>query len=289
MSEIVLEVNNLYKKYDDFALRDISFKLTRGKVMGFIGPNGAGKTTLIRLIMNLIHLDGGSIRLFGRQHDQNQKYIKNRVGFVYDQNYLLEDLTVGMCKRVIAPFYEEWDDDLFNYYIHRFELPLNRRIKKLSQGMKTKLYLAIALSHHARLIVMDEPTSGLDPVFREELLRIIQEIVKVYDISIFFSTHITTDLEKIADEVTFINRGQLIFSERMEVIQRSYYKVMFDHPPFDPKDQLLFGLKKVGHYYTAVTNQFPLVEQKYRPVSFNRATLQEIMLHQIEEDKRWSR
>ncbi|RAL26671.1 ABC transporter ATP-binding protein [Thermoflavimicrobium daqui] len=282
----VIEVKNLYKKYDDFALRNISFKLQKGKVMGFIGPNGAGKTTMIRLMMNLIRKDGGDIRLFGYPHDKNQKYIKNRVGFVYDQNFFIEELSVKMCKAMIAPFYDEWDDDLFNYYTNRFELPLNRQIKNLSQGMKTKLYLAIALSHHAQLIIMDEPTSGLDPVFREELLKIIREIVNVYNVAIFFSTHITADLEKIADEITFINKGRLIFSERTEVIGRSFQKVMLDHAPFSTSDNLLIGLHKSGDYYTAITNQFPLVEAKYRPVSFVRATLEDIMLYHIEEDRR---
>lgn len=208
----VLEVKNLKKKFKDFTLKNINFTLEKGYIMGFIGPNGAGKSTTIKLIMNLLKKDDGEIKIFGLDNIKHEKEVKNRIGFVFDENYFYEELTVMEMKRVIAPFYKNWNDSLFNKYIKEFSLPSKKKIKELSKGMKMKFSIAVALSHDAELLIMDEPTSGLDPIIRSELLDILTLLIQDENKSVFFSTHITSDLDKIADYITFINKGSIVFS-----------------------------------------------------------------------------
>lgn len=218
----MLEIKDLNKDFKKFKLDNVSFKLEPGYIMGFIGPNGAGKSTTIKLIMNLLKKDSGEIKVFGKDHIQFEKEIKNRIGFVYDESYFYEDLSIRQMKNIIAPFYKEWDEKLFNKYMKDFDLDPTQKIKKLSKGMKMKFSLGIALSHNADLIIMDEPTSGLDPVFRREILDVLYSIIQDENKSIFFSTHITTDLEKIADYITFINNGKIVFSKSKDEVLESY-------------------------------------------------------------------
>ncbi|GGL46332.1 ABC transporter ATP-binding protein [Sporolactobacillus putidus] len=220
--ENILELNHVNKKFKGFALEDVSFSLKKGFIMGFIGPNGAGKSTTIRCIMDLVHIDSGDIRLFGESFHNNMKALKQRIGFVYDQDVFFDDLTGEKNKRVVAPFYEQWDDDVFYRYIKEFAVPLNKKMKTLSKGTKMKFALAMALSHHAELIIMDEPTSGLDPVFRKELLDVLLDVIQDESKAIFFSTHITTDLEKVADYITFIIDGKVVASEETDELLEAY-------------------------------------------------------------------
>ncbi|MDF2903066.1 MAG: transporter [Bacillus sp. (in: firmicutes)] len=220
--DTILEVKDLNKVFKDFALKDVSFSLKRGFIMGFIGPNGSGKSTIIRCIMDLVHINSGEIKLFGTNYHSDMKALKQRIGFVYDQDVFFEDLTVEKNKRVISSFYDQWDNDLFYKYIHDFEVPLTKPVKSLSKGTKMKFALAVALSHHAELIIMDEPTSGLDPIFRKELLDILRDVIQDENKAIFFSTHITTDLEQVADYITFILNGKILLSEEMENLLDEY-------------------------------------------------------------------
>lgn len=208
----VLEVRDLKKSFKDFAINNISFTLEKGYIMGFIGPNGAGKSTTIKLILNLLKKNDGEIKIFGLDNIKYEKEVKNRIGFVFDENYFYEELTVMEMKRLIASFYKNWDDRVFNKYIKEFSLPPKAKIKELSKGMKMKFSIAIALSHDAELLIMDEPTSGLDPIIRSELLDILTFLIQDENKSVFFSTHITSDLDKIADYITFINHGSIVFS-----------------------------------------------------------------------------
>jgi len=208
----ILEVKNLKKSFKGFALKDVSFTLEKGYIMGFIGPNGAGKSTTIKLIMNLLKRDDGEIKIFGLDNIKHEKEVKDRIGFVFDENYFYEELTLMEMKRVIAPFYKNWNDSLFNKYIKEFSLPPKSKIKELSKGMKMKFSIAVALSHDAELLIMDEPTSGLDPIVRSELLEILTFLIQDENKSVFFSTHITADLDRIADYITFINNGDIVFS-----------------------------------------------------------------------------
>ena len=218
----ILELINVSKTYQDFSLRNINLSLKPGYIMGFIGPNGAGKSTTIKLIMGLIKKDAGEIKIFGMDQSRHGLAIKERIGFVYDENFYYEELTIEEMKNMVRAFYSKWDEALFQRYLKEFELPKNRRIKELSKGMKMKFSLAVALSHDADLLIMDEPTSGLDPLVRRELLEILQTFIQNEQKSVFFSTHITSDLEKIADYITIINHGQILLSTTKDELLDEY-------------------------------------------------------------------
>lgn len=217
----ILEISNVTKEYKGFKLDNISLSLDRGYIMGLVGTSGSGKTTTIKLIMNLLAKKSGSIKVFGLDNIEDEIAVKERIGFVYDENIYPLRLELSKIASLIAPFYKGWDQSVFDNYLKRFELDPSSRLYTLSKGMKTKFALAIALSHGAELIVMDEPTSGLDPVFRRELLNILQEVMQDGNTSILFSTHITQDLEKVADYITFMDKGRVILSDSyIDIIEK---------------------------------------------------------------------
>lgn len=221
----ILKVYGLCRSFGEFQIKDVSISLPRGYIMGFIGPNGAGKTTTIKLIMNLIKRDRGEVLIFGKDNIKNEKEVKQRIGFVYDENYYYDFLSLQEMKNIIAPFYRDWDEAVFQKYLKVFELPPRKKVKDLSRGMKMKFSLALALSHKAELILMDEPTSGLDPVFRSELLDILRSEIQDENRGILFSSHITSDLERIADYICFINNGQIVFSQTCDELREKYLLV----------------------------------------------------------------
>ena len=212
MTENALEVRGLGKAYRGFTLEDVSFAIPRGYVMGLIGPNGAGKTTIIKLVMNLISRGAGEIEIFGLDSLAHEVEVKSRIGFVYDQACFPHDATPRDLGWAIGPCYPGWSDERYSALLLEFDLPENRKFKKLSHGMQMKLALALALSHDADLILMDEPTAGLDLGFRRELLDHLSAILQDERKSVLFSTHVTSDLERIADFVTFIRQGEIVFT-----------------------------------------------------------------------------
>lgn len=267
-----LEVKNLKKKFKGFTLKNISFTLEKGYIMGFIGPNGAGKSTTIKLIMNLLNKDDGEIKIFGLDNIKHEKEVKNKIGFVFDENYFYEELTPMEMKKVIAPFYKNWNDSLFNKYIKDFSLSSNKKIKELSKGMKMKLSIAVALSHNAELLIMDEPTSGLDPIIRGELLDILTSLLQDENKSVFFSTHITSDLDKIADYITFINNGSIVFSCPKDDILENYGLVK------GPKEILNADLRK--SFIGIKENQFG-----FEGLTENRQQIKRILRDSVIIDK----
>ncbi|MBX4265454.1 ABC transporter ATP-binding protein [Clostridium estertheticum] len=282
----VLDVRNLNKSYGDFCLNGLNFKLEKGYVMGFIGPNGSGKSTTIKSIMNLIKKDSGSISVFGMDNVKDERKIKEKIGFVYDENIFYGMLTINEMKNIIAGFYRRWDENKFKEYIKHFELNPNKVIDKLSKGMKIKFALALALSHGAELIVMDEPTSGLDPAFRSELMDILYNVIQNEEMSIFFSTHITADLEKIADYITFINKGSMVFSESKEEVLQKYAIVKGSSKLLDLNIRKEFiGIRETASGFEALTNN----KEKAR-ILFNdsckieKASLEDIMVYTIRGD-----
>lgn len=281
--DYILEVKNLRKKFKNFTLDSISFNLEPGYIMGFIGPNGAGKSTTIKLIMNLLKKDGGEIRIFGKDHEKYEKEVKNRIGFVYDENYYYEDLTINTMKSVVASFYSNWDDSKFNEYMREFDLNPKAKIKTLSKGMKMKFSLAVALSHNADLIIMDEPTSGLDPVFRREILDILYSVIQDEKKSIFFSTHITTDLEKIADYITFINRGKIVFSKPKDDVLQNYGIVKGGLDILDENARKEFiGIRETKVGFEALTDNMDKTRRMFgNRVLIERATLEDIMVYSV--------
>lgn len=218
----MLKIENLNKSFEDFQLKNISFNLEEGFIMGLIGPNGSGKTTLIKLIMDLLKSDCGEIYFQGENVKDNPKEFKEKIGFVYDDLYFYENLKVKDFKKTISDFYNNFEEDKFNNYIDKFKIKEKSKIRNLSKGQKIKLMLAKALSHNAKLLIFDEPTSGLDPIFRKDMIKILQEELEGGDKSVIFSTHITQDLEQGADYITFIKDGQLVFSQSKEEINENY-------------------------------------------------------------------
>lgn len=207
-----IEITRLGKSYRNFELNDLSFSLPVGYIMGLIGPNGAGKTTTIKLMLNMIKKSCGEIKILGLDSVNDQNEIKEDVGVVFDANYFVQDWTVKEINKAVGVFYKNWDSKKYYQMVESFGLDINKRVKELSRGMQMKLMLACAFSHDAKLLILDEPTSGLDPIARDELLEILLDFIKNGDRSVLFSTHITTDLDKIADYITFINKGSVFYS-----------------------------------------------------------------------------
>lgn len=221
---IILKVDNLSKKYPGFLLDDISFSISEGKIMGLIGKNGAGKSTTLKGMLNLVNRDGGMVEMFGMDFFKHEEEIKQQLGVVlggidFYNHKKLSDIT-SVTKR----FYNNWDDDAYENYMEVFSLNPNKKVKELSSGMKVKYMLTLALSHNAKLLILDEPTSGLDPVARDDLLTLFRQLVEKKNITVLFSTHIITDLEKCADYITYIKDGKLLKSaEKDEFIDSFQY------------------------------------------------------------------
>ncbi|MFD2627405.1 ABC transporter ATP-binding protein [Oceanobacillus kapialis] len=212
MLENILEVNGLYKAYanSDFGLNNISFSIPSGSIVGFIGENGAGKTTTMETILGLLRKDSGQIKLFGEEVDSLEGAMKEQVGVVFDHMNFSKDLVVGKLSNVLSNIYQQWDEATFFHYVRHFSLPKKKKIKDFSRGMTMKLALAVAFSHDSKLLILDEATAGLDPVARDEMLDVFLDFVKDREHSILLSSHITTDIEKIADYLVFIKKGRIL-------------------------------------------------------------------------------
>lgn len=209
MNDTVLQVQGLRKNYPAFTLSEVSFSLEAGRIMGFIGRNGAGKTTTLKSILGLVHPDAGEIRYFGLPFAQNEQRIKEQIGYAAGGTSYYQRRRVGEIARMTASFYPGWDDAAYRNYLRRFSLDESKCLRELSEGMKVKFLLTLALSHHAKLLLLDEPTSGLDPVSRNELTELLRRIAADGQRSVLFSTHITSDLEKCASHITFIKDGTI--------------------------------------------------------------------------------
>ena len=218
----LIDIRGLDKTLGDFELQDISLSLAPGYIMGFVGPNGAGKSTTIKLMLNLLRKQSGDLRLFGLDADKDEAAIKQKIGFVLDDSYYYEGMTVGQVGWLLSGFYREWDETAFRRYLEKYELPKKKKVKELSTGMKAKLSMALALCHHAKLLILDEPTSGLDPVVRSDILAELYEVVRDPECGVFLSTHITSDLDKVADFVTFIQKGRITLSTSRDEIDENY-------------------------------------------------------------------
>ena len=218
----VLEIKNLRKSFSEFTLNDISFELPSGYIMGFIGPNGAGKTTAIKLILNMLCKESGSVSVFGMDSTSHELEIKERIGIVMDNHFYADDWKLSEVEKALAPFYSRWDSEKFGRMLADFSLDPKKKVKDLSRGMKMKLMIAAALSHNADLLILDEPTSGLDAVARDELTDILGRFAEDENKSVFFSTHITSDLEKIADYITFIDSGEILYSDTKDGLMEKY-------------------------------------------------------------------
>ncbi|KNY29803.1 ABC transporter ATP-binding protein [Pseudobacteroides cellulosolvens] len=243
----VLEISNLNKCFGDFSLKNVNFSLPEGYIMGFIGPNGAGKTTTIKLILNMIKRQSGDIKVFGLDSITHEDNIKEQVGVVFDQPYFVDEWNLNDVEKAVKFFYKKWSSNKFVGYLKEFNLERKKKVKDLSRGMKMKLMIAVALSHDARFLILDEPTSGLDPVARDELMDILSEFVINDTRSVLFSTHITSDLDKVADYITFINNGEIVFTGTKDLLLESYCIVKGGKGDINPEQKkMIMGLREHG-------------------------------------------
>lgn len=282
----ILTVNGLEKRYKDFSLKNIDFSLTEGCITGFIGINGAGKTTTIKSILNIIHRDSGKIEFFGKNLEGNEQEIKDKLGIVFDDSYFYDELTMSEMKNIIAPAYSQWSDNDYKKYMNEFDLNPKQKIMSLSKGMKMKFALALALSHKAELLIMDEPTSGLDPLIRSQLLSMLKEYMKKEGKGVFFSTHITSDLDKIADMLILIDGGEILIKDEKDALLDRYRKIKGDAHLLDKNSKELFLNLQVTEYgFTGLTSHVKEIQESIKGVVMERPTIEEIMLAFIERRK----
>ncbi len=252
----VLKVDRLVKKYEKFSLKDVSFNIPKGYIMGFIGQNGAGKSTTIKCIMDLVKPDSGKIEVFGMDSIKESVSIKQRLGYVSEEQYFYDDATVKWIGNFTGKFFSEWSCEQFLRLLDRFKIDGSKKIRELSKGMKMKLSLALALSREAELLILDEPTSGLDPVSRDEVLDVFLEFMQDENHSILFSSHITSDIEKIADYITVIDDGSINLSDNKDSVLSKWKMVKIENRYYDSSIAgLLTGLKKGDFGYSGITDK----------------------------------
>lgn len=257
----MLEVTALSKSYTDFTLDNITFHLPEGFIMGLIGPNGSGKTTTIKSILNMIKPDSGDISVFGKDHIEQEQEIKRDIGVVFDNSYFVDEWDMADVEKAYSLFYAGWNSETYWSMLSKFRITKEKRVKELSKGMQMKLMLACAFSYDAKLLILDEPTSGLDPLSRDELLEILSGYIEDGRHSVLFSTHITSDLEKIADYITYINLGKMIFTGSKEDFVEGYRIVSGDKKTLTPDlENRLIGIRTFATGYEALirTQDIPM-------------------------------
>ena len=283
----ILEVSGLCKRYGGFALKDISFSLPEGCITGFVGINGAGKTTTLRSILGLTNKVSGNIRFFGMDMDGNENKVKDRIGIVLDGGCFYDGLTLSEMKNVIAPAYKNWCEQDFRDYLEQFSLNPKQKINTLSKGMRMKYALALALSHKAELLIMDEPTSGLDPFVRSQLLNILKDYMGKGGKGVFFSTHITSDLEKIADMLIMIDGGEIVFQEEKDQLLDSYRIIKGSTEKLNTDTRKYFlTIEESAFGFTGITKQGSDVMEHMQDVLTERPTIEDIMLANVERRKK---
>lgn len=282
----VIEVKDVSFQSSAFSINNLSFSIPQGFVTGFIGANGAGKTTIIRMIMDIIEPKQGHISIFGEKIANKPKWIKNKIGFVYSEVYFNQQWTAKKLEKMVSPFYTDWDSQAFKNYLEKFNLPFDEKIKHFSTGMKMKLSLALALSHHAELFILDEPTAGLDPIVRDEVLEILQSELLDEHKTLFISTHIISDLEKIADYLVHIKDGEVIMQGFRHQLQEQYSIVQGDNQDLDEELNRLFLYKEVKSTgFVGFTKQAQVFKELFgKKVNIKQPTIEELMIY-IEKSK----
>lgn len=274
-----IEISKLSKSYGSFDMENISFTVPQGYISGLIGPNGAGKSTMIKMIMGMVHPDQGSIIVNGKRVNLDESGFKDDIGYVSDESIYFEYLSLEQMKRIIAPFYSQWNEDTYLKYMDLFQLPSKKKVKDCSKGMKMKYSIALALSHNPSLLIMDEPTAGLDPVFRRELLDILGEYILNEEKSILFSTHLTADLDRVADYITFLHGGRLVISDCKDDVLEKYIIVKGGADLLNTNVKKYFvGVRETSVGFEGlVANRDEATEIFGKNVIYQQPTLEEIM------------
>lgn len=281
-----IELQNVSKKYKDFELKDISFNVPTGCIVGLIGENGAGKTTTIKSILNINKFEG-IIKIFGKDNIKDEKVIKEEIGVVLDDSFLSDYLTAKQVNLIMKKVYKTWNENKYINLIKQFNLPIDKLIKNFSNGMKMKLKIATAISHNPKLLILDEPTSGLDPIIRNEILEIFRKYIEEDETrSILLSTHITTDLEHISDYIVFIEKGKMIFNLPTDELLENYGIIKCSKNDFirlDEKDYIAY--KKGKYQYEVLTSDRNDIRNKYNILTIDRPSIEDIMLFYIKGEK----
>jgi len=283
--EYALELKDVAKSYEDFSLQDINIALPTGTIMGLIGENGAGKSTTIKLILDLISRDGGTINILGQDNKKDLKQVKEYIGIVLDESCFTDNLDLKSIDLIMKNIYRTWDTDTFMNYANQFSLSRNKIIKNYSHGMKMKLALAVALAHDTRLLILDEATSGLDPIIREEILDVFLEFIQDEKHSIFISSHIISDLEKICDYITFIHKGKVVFSENKDDLLDNYGILKCSIAEFEAIDkEFIKGYRKNSFGVEALVLKNKIaVKGRIDKAIIDHASIEDIMLYYIKE------
>ena len=279
----IIEIKNLVKKYDNrFTLGSIDLEIPNGVIVGLIGENGAGKTTLIKSILNILKIDEGNIKIFNKDFNKEENTIKEDIGVVLDNMFFPEILTPKDINIVMKDIYKKWDEELFKKYLNDFGLNMNKQIKTMSKGMRKKLEIATSLSHHPKILILDEPTSGLDPVVRNEVLDIFLDFIQDEEHTILLSTHITSDLEHIADKIIFINKGKILLDKNRDDLLDNYGILKCDIDSFDTisKEDIIV-YKKNKYNYEILVDNISKIKKKYKNFIVDKITLEELMVLMI--------
>ncbi len=283
-----IEIKGLVKKYENnFTLGPIDLMIPSGIIIGLIGENGAGKTTLIKSILNILRIDAGTIKIFGKDYQKEETRIKEEIGVVLDNAFFPELMSPKDINEVMRKSYQKWDQDLFFQYLKDFGLPKERAIKTLSKGMRKKLELATALSHHPKLLILDEPTSGLDPVVRNEVLELFLKFLEDEEHTILLSTHITSDLEHIADEIVFIDQGKIILEENRDELLENYGILKCGIEEFSKfaKEDII-SYKKNKYNYEILIKDKKKMHHKYHDYVLDKITLEDLMVLMIKGERK---
>ena len=284
--DTVLDVQDLCKTFPGFHLQSLSFQLEKGTITGFIGPNGSGKTTTIKCILNLLHPNSGTITALGLDSIQQEREIKDQLGVVLDEGYYFESLSLREMTKLIRPIYTAWDEDAYQAYLCKFQLPEERKIQDLSRGMRMKYSIALALSHQAKLFIMDEPTSGLDPLTRNEFIEILQEIIQDGERTVFFSTHITSDLDKVADKLIILHNGRILLQGEKDQIKDQHVIVKGANGKCTPEAERYFvGLHRTAYGFEGLASDKAAVKRYFQDdVSYQVPTVEDLLLYYTGRD-----
>ena len=282
----VIELKNVTKDYGDFQLEDVSFAVPQGTVCGFIGQNGAGKTTTIQIILDAINRDGGEVYVFGKSMDKNSAALRENIGVVFDEMGFHDFLNARQINTIMKNIYKNWNTEMFFAYLKRFSLPTKKACGSFSRGMRMKLQIAAALSHEAKLLIMDEPTSGLDPVVRNEMLQIFREYMIEEDHTILLSSHITGDLEKLTDEVVFIDGGKIVLKGNKDEILEKHGILRCEKEKLKHiRESLLVSAELSSLGAEALVNDRKAAEKLYPEMIIESAGLEEIMIYYVNKAK----
>lgn len=279
MSDYSLKVENLSKKYDDFLLDKVSFYVPKGNIVGLIGENGAGKSTTINTMLDIIERDSGDVYILNSEKNKISNSIREKIGVVFDGNNFPEDLTPQKLNNVLKAIYTNWEEKKFSEFIEKFNLPKNKKIKNFSRGMKMKLSISVALSHKAELLILDEATSGLDPIVRDDILDILLDFVQDEKNSILISSHITSDLEKVADYIVFIHKGKVIFEETKDNLIYNYGIMKCKTKEFDSVEKEdIIRFRKMDYGYEILIKNKNEMERKHPNFVMDNIKIEDIML-----------